>query len=205
FYHSLRALARTLTIRPVIFVAYSLGGLIAKQFLIILSKATNEDDLKLAKAVYGIVFFGVPHSGVDISSLIPMVEDGPNRYLIESIGRSNSQTQQREFYKALSCKGDSEMICFYETEETPTVQENEHGHWTMKGPRACLVTKSSATHGHSWEDGPEHTCPIARTHSDMVKFRQHDSEYVKVKERLINLTRRALVVQRRKQSADAKC
>jgi hypothetical protein len=48
---------------------------------------------------------------------------GPNRYLIESIGRSDSQTQQREFYKALSCKGDSEMICFYETEETPTVQE----------------------------------------------------------------------------------
>jgi hypothetical protein len=75
----------------------------------------------------------------------------------------------------------------------------------MKGPRACLVTKSSATHGRSWEDGPEHTCPIARTHSDMVKFRQHDSEYVKVKERLLNLTRRALVVQRRKQSADAKC
>jgi hypothetical protein len=51
------------------------------------------------------VFFGVPHGGVDINSLIPMVEDGPNRYLIESIGRSDSQTQQREFYKALGCKG----------------------------------------------------------------------------------------------------
>nr|CEG03560.1 unnamed protein product [Fusarium acuminatum CS5907] len=96
-YHSLRVLARTPTIRPVIFVAYSFGGLIAKQFLIILLKATNEDDLKFAKAVYGIVFFGVPYGGVDISSLIPMVEDGPNRYLIESIGRSDSQTQQREF------------------------------------------------------------------------------------------------------------
>jgi hypothetical protein len=60
---------------------------------------------------------------MDISSLIPMVGDGPNRFLIESIGRVNSQIlsmQQREFHKALGGKGDSEIFCFFETVESPT-------------------------------------------------------------------------------------
>ncbi|PCD23156.1 hypothetical protein AU210_014679 [Fusarium oxysporum f. sp. radicis-cucumerinum] len=207
FHHSLLALAHTPTTRPIIFIAHSLGGLIIKETLITLSKSKNEDDLKLAKAVYGIVFFGVPHDGMDISSLIPMVENGPNRFLVESIGRINSQIlniQRREFHTALGGEGDSEIICFYETEESRTAQKDKHGNWTMQGPRACLVTKSSATRCRSWEDGPEHTCAIARTHSDMVKFSRQDHEYDKSRERLRGLARRALMAQHRKRSAGAK-
>ncbi|RKL14277.1 hypothetical protein BFJ68_g6670 [Fusarium oxysporum] len=116
FHNSLLALARAPTTRPIIFVAHSLGGLIVKQ-------SKNEDDLKLVKATYGIVFFGVPHDGMAISSLIPMVMDGPNRFLIESIGHVNPQIlsiQQREFHAALGEEGDSEIVCFYETEKSPT-------------------------------------------------------------------------------------
>lgn len=82
--------------------------------------------MKLLRAVYGIVFFGVPHEGMDISSVVPMVEDGPNRFLIESIGNINSQIlsiQQREFYSALGEEGKSEVFCFYETLESPTAQK----------------------------------------------------------------------------------
>ena len=91
-----------------------------------MSKSKNEDDLKLVKATYGIVFFGVPHDGMDISSLIPMVRDGPNRFLIESISHVNSQIlsiQQREFHAALGDQGDSEIFCFYETEKSPTAHK----------------------------------------------------------------------------------
>ncbi|KAF5533396.1 kinesin light chain 1 [Fusarium mexicanum] len=207
FYNSLLALAYTPTTRPIIFIAHSLGGLIIKETLITLSKSKNEDNLKLVKAVYGIVFFGVPHDGMDISSLIPMVENGPNRFLVESINRINSQIlsiQRREFHTALGGEGDSEIICFYETEESRTAQKDKHGNWTMRGPRACLVTKSSATRCRSWEDGPEHTCAIARTHSDMVKFSRQDHEYDKSRERLRGLARRALMAQHRKRSAGAK-
>ena len=62
----------------------------------------------------------------------------------------------------------------------------------MNGPPAFLVTKSSATHCRPWEDGPEHTCPIARSHSEMVKFKEHDAEYDKVVQRLVGLARRAI-------------
>ena len=63
---------------------------------------------------------------MDISSLIPMVGDQPNRFLIESIGRVNSQilsTQRRAFHKALGGKGESEVFCFYETLQSGTAQK----------------------------------------------------------------------------------
>lgn len=72
--------------------------------------------------------------------------------------------------------------------------QDKNGVWKMNGPNECLVTKSSATHCHSWEDSPEHMCAIARTHSDMVKFGPHDDEYRKVRERLIRLVQQVLVV-----------
>lgn len=91
-----------------------------------LSKSKSKDDQKLVRAIYGIVFFGVPHDGMDTTSLIPMVEDGPNRFLIESIERVNSQilsVQQREFHAALGVEGESEIFCFYETVKSPTAHQ----------------------------------------------------------------------------------
>jgi hypothetical protein len=60
---------------------------------------------------------------MDIDTLIPMVGDGPNRFLLESINSINSQIlsiQQREFLETLGGKGESEVICFYETRMSPT-------------------------------------------------------------------------------------
>ncbi len=60
---------------------------------------------------------------MDISSLIPVAEDGPNRFLLESIGNASSQvleTQQRAFNTALGGEGESEVVCFYETLRSPT-------------------------------------------------------------------------------------
>jgi hypothetical protein len=94
--------------------------------LISLSRSENEDDQRIIRAIYGIVFFGTPHDGMDITSLIPMAGDSsPNRFLIESLSRDNSQIltiQRREFHKALGDKGNSEVFCFYETLESPTAQ-----------------------------------------------------------------------------------
>ncbi|KAK7397940.1 hypothetical protein QQX98_012694 [Neonectria punicea] len=109
-----------------------------------------------------------------------MAGDGPNRFLIESIGRINPQIlsiQQREFHTALGGEGDSEIVCFYETVESPTAQKDKHGNWAMTGPTVVLVTKPSATNCRSWEDDPEHICAVARTHSNMVKFGPQDHEY----------------------------
>ncbi|VUC29568.1 unnamed protein product [Clonostachys rosea] len=201
FHSSLHALAPIM--RPIILIAHSLGGLIVKQALVALSKSNNEDDQNLVRAIYGLVFFGVPHDGMDISSLIPMVGDGPSRFLVESIGHISSQIltiQQREFPTALGDKECSEVFCFYETLKSPTAQKTNDGRWEMNGPPAILVTKSSATHCRPWENGPEHICAIARTHSNMVRFGPQDHEYANVRERLRGLARRALTVRDRIQA-----
>ncbi|KAL7913986.1 hypothetical protein GGI35DRAFT_475827 [Trichoderma velutinum] len=207
FHSSLLALAAGPTTRPIILVGHSLGGLIIKQTLISLARSTIPDDQKLIRAVYGVIFFGTPHDGMDISSLIPMVGDGPNRFLIESISRINSQIisiQQRDFHYALGKKGDSEVFCFYETLESPTAQRDKRGEWKMIGPTAVLVTKSSATHCRPWEDGSENICAIARTHSNMVKFGPHDPEYRNVFLRIRGLSRRAIRVRDRLQTTTSK-
>lgn len=75
----------------------------------------------------------------------------------------------------------------------------------MNGPTAVLVTKHSATRCRSWENGPEHICAIARTHSDMVKFGPHDSDLKNVKERIRGLSRRAFGARDRLQTTMSKC
>lgn len=73
----------------------------------------------------------------------------------------------------------------------------------MEGPKAILVSKSSATHGRHQENGPEHICVIPRTHSQLVKFMYGDAHYIPVRERLKGLARRALTARHRKQASDA--
>lgn len=210
FHASMLALERGAIPRPVILVAHSLGGLIVKQWLVALSMSKYEKDTQLLQRVYGIAFFGVPHDGMDISSLIPMVGDSPNRFLLESINNINSQilnTQRRQFHMALGQEGDSEIVCFYETLKSPTAKKDQSGYWKMTGPLSVLVTRASATHCRSWEeDGPEHICAVARTHSNMVKFGPEDHEYDKVCEKLKELARQALLArQNHNKSSKAGC
>ncbi|KAF3065402.1 Ankyrin repeat domain-containing protein 50 [Trichoderma lentiforme] len=200
FHRHLRKLAIAGAFKPIVFIAHSLGGLIVKQTLISLYKSKDEEDQKLLRAVYGIAFFGVPHDGMDISSLIPMVENGPNRFLLESIGLFSSQTlstQHREFLETLGTR-ESKIICFYETRMSPTAIKDERGNWKIAGPAAVLVSKSSATHCREWENGPQFICAINRTHSEMVKFGPEDDEYEKVVELIQSLVREARQTQERK-------
>ncbi|KAH6970751.1 hypothetical protein BKA56DRAFT_559223 [Ilyonectria sp. MPI-CAGE-AT-0026] len=209
FHASMRALGRGAIARPIILVAHSLGGLIVKQMLVALSLSKSVGDKKLLQRVYGIAFFGVPHHGMDISSLIPMVGDSPNRFLLESMNNINSQildTQRRQFHTALGQEGDSEIVCFYETLKSPTAKKDQNGDWKMTGPLSVLVTRASATHCRAWEDGPEHICAVARTHSNMVKFGPEDHEYDKVCEKLDELARQALLAcQNHDKPSNAEC
>jgi hypothetical protein len=191
---------------------------------VVLSRSKSDIDQRFLRAIYGIAFFGVPHDGLDIRSLIPMVRDGPNRFLLESIGHNSSQvlsTLQREFPMALGGEGESEIVCFYETAQSSTPQEvclislyqrpqaNAHqdddGNWAMGGPEAAPLTKSSATHCRSWENGPEHICAINRTHSNLVKFSLHDEEYDKVLQRVNGLAQRSLTARKRIRDSGVKC
>ncbi|KAI9891232.1 MAG: hypothetical protein M1814_002922 [Vezdaea aestivalis] len=174
--------------KPMIFIAHSLGGIVLKQALIQMAGG-DERDKANAAAVRGILFFGVPSQGIDIRSMVAMVEGNANENLLKSIRPDSDmlRLQHREFCKGFpyrSCK----VVSFYETEESPTAIKGENGVWTMSGERSLLVGPSSASGGRSWEVGQDFEIPIKRNHSEMVKFHPLDFCYENVKGILEDLT-----------------
>lgn len=87
----------------------------------------DEKDALMLTSISGFLFFGVPHLGMAIESLVPLVKDYPNRGLLESLNKNSALLQrlEKEFSNAFSAKC-PRVISFYETEESPTaVKVNE--------------------------------------------------------------------------------
>ena len=185
-----------------ILVGHSLGGLLVKEALIQLAESGSEPDL--IRRIFGAVFFGVPNSGMDIGSLIPMVNDQPNRFLLESLNMINSQVlrlQGRNFARLLGQTA-LDMFCFYETRLSPTAtqvrshtarithtnrEQDSAGRWRMNGPRRCLVSPDSATSCLPPDNSLGHSAELPRTHSELVKFALHDPEYEKISDVLCQM------------------
>ncbi|KAH8889959.1 hypothetical protein GQ53DRAFT_747794 [Thozetella sp. PMI_491] len=125
-----------------ILVGHSLGGLLIKEVTI---QMAAEDSDQLDR-ILGAVFFGVPNGGINVTSLIPMVGDQPNQFLVESISSVNSQVldmQKKDFFEVLT-RTKLEMFCYYETQESLIAKLNPSGNYEMNGPHQCLVTPQSA-------------------------------------------------------------
>lgn len=104
--------------KPILLLGHSLGGLLVKQALI----ASSDDVLNM---VLGILLFGAPNDGMDTRSLIPIVGNQPNRFLLESLNSMNSQVlrHQREEFPRVLNRINHQLFCFYETVLSPTAAE----------------------------------------------------------------------------------
>jgi hypothetical protein len=106
--------------KHLVLIGHSLGGLLIKEALIRIAESDSDSDL--LGLVFGALFFGVPNDGMDIESLIPIVNDQPNRFFIESLYNVNPQIltlQNRNFSRVLKQRN-FEIFCFYETRQSPT-------------------------------------------------------------------------------------
>ncbi|RDW76075.1 hypothetical protein BP5796_06896 [Coleophoma crateriformis] len=177
-------------VKPLIFVAHSLGGLIVKQALIQM-RSGSEASQRIIHSTYGVLFFGVPNQGMEIESFLPIVKQQPNASLLYTLGTESQllREQSRAFQKVFDFQ-DSEVFCFYETLESPTAEE-KNGKLSMTGRETILVGSSSATHGRSWESQAHHIQAINRNHSDLVKFRNNDEVYSTVLAKLKSFTTKA--------------
>jgi hypothetical protein len=102
----------------------------------------SETSREIIDSTYGALFFGVPNQGMDIKSLVPMVQDQPNHTLLYSLGTESQilRNQCRQFPIAFD-KRDSEIICFYETVMSPTAIQVSTTTWTIKV--VVVVAKSA--------------------------------------------------------------
>ena len=73
------------------------------------------------QSIVGLLFFGVPHRGMNIGSLQSIVGDNSNRYLLESVGQYSDLLleQDAQFSSTFHFK-DSPVFSFYETKKSPT-------------------------------------------------------------------------------------
>jgi hypothetical protein len=81
------------------------------------------DDQGVFRSCYAVMFFGVPNRGLDASSLTSMVRGQPNEYLVKNLDPSSPflSLLHEMFYNKFITK-DSQIICIFETKETPTVE-----------------------------------------------------------------------------------
>ncbi|KAF5716140.1 ankyrin protein 3 [Fusarium mundagurra] len=152
-----------------------LGGLVIKEAVRLFEEEPLESDFPTLNAVSGFAFFGVPHRGLEVRCLVPLVKDNPNRALLESLNKNSSLLDhlQSDFGKISKTRGIS-VVSFYETEKSPTAVWID-GKWDMSGPSEVLVEVFSATCGCQKQH------PINRNHSEMVKYSGvHDQLYRRV-------------------------
>ncbi len=210
--------------KRLVLIGHSLGGLLIKEALI--RMAESDSKTNLLKLVSGCLLVGVPNDGMDIDSLTPMVSNQSNELLVKSLDATNSQIlglQRRNFSRILG-QARLEIFCFYETKLSPTavkvcvswllspprvpslltsLQDPATGRYEMAGPLRCLVTRSSATSCLPVGASSDHAVAIDRTHSDLVKFASHDSEYDKLIHVLEEICRRSWDIPTRPQAVGA--
>lgn len=124
------ALSRLLCLdkkKPLLLIGHSLGGLLVKQALIRIAESGSyfaSEFSSLHDMILGVLLFGTPNDGLDVESLVPMVNDQPNRSLLESL-RPNSMLlkQQKESFSMLLERTNFQLFCFYETELSPTAAQ----------------------------------------------------------------------------------
>ena len=68
--------------RSLYFLAHSLGGIVLKRALVLLARDRNDEKKMILESVKGLVFFGVPHKGMEISHFLAMVAKQPNEDFI---------------------------------------------------------------------------------------------------------------------------
>ncbi|OTA65067.1 hypothetical protein K449DRAFT_366781 [Hypoxylon sp. EC38] len=159
--------------KPLLFLAHSLGGVIVKQALVMLA-GSGQKETYIASIIKGIIFFGVPSQGMNISDIFKMLGNQPNvETLVKDISaRSDYLLSLEQQFAGISYLRNIKVYWGYETKTTRSVVAVGNT-YSREGDNTVLVTKESATSGFCHTD-PHNTMQIDENHSDMVKFTEGD-------------------------------
>lgn len=75
----------------------------------------------IVESIRGLLFFGVPNQGMAIESLIPMVNNQPNRQLVETLNENSDVLRHvTDDFNTSFKSSHVKVVCFYETLQSPT-------------------------------------------------------------------------------------
>lgn len=103
--------------RPLVFIGHSLGGLLIKDLLIQCAEPqANPIDSAILKATIGVLFFGVPNDGMDITATLSIIGSQPNSEFLASLGiDSLILANQANLFPQCFDSRDAVIYSFYET------------------------------------------------------------------------------------------
>ncbi|KAL8939772.1 MAG: hypothetical protein Q9211_002590 [Gyalolechia sp. 1 TL-2023] len=156
-------------------------------------RSANPQHLDICKACHGLLFFGVPNLGLRNEQLKSIVQGQPNEALIRELIVDND-SEPSTFLKRISdqfsecCRGQYQVIAFFERKLSPTVQLQRDGTLTKTGPKMYMVTEKSATSTGLTATAEEHNIALNTDHSGLVKYKsRNQEEYIIVKANLKTL------------------
>ncbi|KAI5850552.1 ankyrin repeat-containing domain protein [Morchella snyderi] len=172
--------------RPLILIGHSLGGLVIKEAII---QCIEDGKGSILGAFPGILFFSVPHKGLADARLLCMVHEQPNKNLVQDLCENSQFLRRldRSFGHHMNVRGmGTDIISFYETDETQTVKELSSGVWGRCGPYVRMVTEESVK--HAAVNGQYFS--MDADHSSIVKFADRsDQKYQLVRGKLLGIAR----------------
>ena len=112
--------------KPLILLAHSLGGIVVKRALVLLAQEGGDDEKDILDSVTGLVFFGVPHKGMEISHLLAMVAKQPNEDLISRTLSADSKvlSELDEQFANIALRLNKNIRVVYETAESQLTEVN---------------------------------------------------------------------------------
>lgn len=156
--------------RPIIFIGHSMGGILILQAL--LQCKHGGQYKQLFDSTRAIHFFGTPHQGLEIGEFLSMIDDlSPGQssrsdFIKQLQEGTNFLATQKEDIKSLWDQTPGiQIVSFYETMMT-TVVKKSSGNWEIGDDQVKMVKDNSAQ--LFWPS--EHSVPVRRNHTDMVKF-----------------------------------
>ena len=161
--------------KPLVFLAHSLGGNVLKDAL---CKLANSQDNSLERKIFarckGAIMFGVPNLGMDQNHLLALVRGNSTEHLVRDLSRESGTygylNRLELSFSGLAEIGEMTFYWVFETNNSPTFGP---GTGKMTGPHAILVDPDSAT-AHRINECNSNVHPIARNHSEIVKFTRSD-------------------------------
>ncbi|KAL8738211.1 MAG: hypothetical protein Q9181_000982 [Wetmoreana brouardii] len=155
--------------------------------------AKPEDYGRLLKCVYSIVFFGVPHRGMNTAALEEMTAGEPTKDLIAELKEGSTLINElaEKFPKTVK---DIEILTCYELRDTPTMKRT-NGIWKRTGAPEMMVIRHSACLYLT----NEKRLPVHANHSMIAKLSDEPgSEYHSIQGHIASYVEKApTVIQRR--------
>jgi len=111
----------SLGIKPLIFLAHSLGGIVFKEALVALANGGDREQ-QILRHVVGGVLFGVPSRGMQTQALMTMVRGQPNEGLVRNLTTASEYLRSLDGqFSRVVRQGRMELFWAYETRTSPTV------------------------------------------------------------------------------------